>query len=213
MQWITDVLEALKDLSGSPWFYLIILAGCTFDSLVPVVPSETLVIAGGVAAGLGDLNVGIVIAMAWIGAVTGDHLSYLIGRRASPWVLRRAERREKTANRLRWASDQIRTRGGLLLLTARFIPAGRVLLTLSAGITRQRPLWFTTWVVIAVTIWSSYSALLGFVGGQALEDNPNAAYLAAFGFAFAVTGVVEIWRAVRNRRLQRRLSAKAAERA
>jgi len=209
MDRITDVLEALKDLSGSPWFYLIILAGCTFDSMVPVVPSETLVIAGGVAAGLGELNVGLVILVAWVGAVLGDHLSYLIGRRASRWVLRRAQRKEKTANRLRWASDQIRTRGGLLPLTARFIPAGRVLLTLSAGITRQRQVWFTTWVVIAVTIWASYSALLGYVGGQALEDNPNAAYVAAFGFAFAVTGAVEVFRFVRNRRLARRLGAGA----
>lgn len=207
MNAITDVLEALKELSGSPWFYLIILAGCTFDSLIPVVPSETLVIAGGVAAGLGDLNLALVILVAWLGAVTGDHTSFLLGRRASGWFLRRAERKEKTANRLRWASDQIRTRGGLLLLTARFIPAGRVVLTLSAGITRQRPLWFSTWVIIAVTIWSSYSALLGYVGGQALEDNPNAAYLAAFGFAFAVTGAVEVFRYVRNRRLTRRLRA------
>ena len=28
------------------------------------------------------------------------------------------------------------------------------------------------------------------MGGQALQDNPNAAYLVAFGCAFAVTGVV-----------------------
>ena len=209
MDRITDALESLKDLSGSPWFYLIILAGCLFDSLVPVVPSETLVVAGGVAAGLGDLNLGLVILVAWVGAITGDHLSYMIGRRASGWVLRRAERKEKTANRLRWASDQIRTRGGLLLFSARFIPAGRVVLTLSAGITRQRQLWFTTWVVIAVTAWASYSALLGFVGGQALQDNPNAAYLVAFGCAFAVTGVVEIVRFVRHRRLARRLHARS----
>lgn len=205
MEWATDALEALKDLSGSPWFYLVILLGTLFDSVLPIAPSETLVIAGGVAAGLGDLNLGLVVLSAWIGAVAGDHMSYLVGRRASGWFIRRADRKEKTANRLAWASNQIRVRGGLLLITARFVPAGRTVLTLAAGITRQRTAWFTGWVLVAVTIWSSYASMLGYIGGQAFEDNENAAFLTAFGFAFGVTGVAEVVRFIRNRRLARRL--------
>lgn len=209
MEWITDVLNALKDLSGSPWFYLVIALGTLFDSVLPVAPSETLVIAGGVSAGLGELQLGLVILSAWVGAIAGDHVSYLVGRRASGWFMRRADHREKTANRLTWASNQIRVRGGLLLITARFVPAGRTVLTLAAGITRQRMAWFTGWVIVAVSIWSTYASMLGFIGGQAFEENENAAFIAAFGFAFGVTGVAEVVRFIRNRRLARRLKASA----
>jgi len=209
MAWFTSIIDALKDLSSSPWFYLVIAVGVTLDSVLPVMPSETLVIAGGVAAGLGDLSIGLVILTAFVGAVAGDHLSYLVGRRASGWFVQRAEKKEKTANRLRWASNQIRVRGGLLLVTARFVPAGRTVLTLASGITRQRLAWFTSWVILAVSIWATYASLLGYIGGKAFEENENAAFIAAFGFAFGVTGVAEFMRFVRNRRLTRRLKASA----
>jgi membrane-associated protein len=210
MEWFSNIVESLKDLSASPWFYLVILMGVMLDSVLPVMPSETLVIAGGVSAGLGELNLALVMLTAGGGAVAGDHLSYVVGRRSSAWFVRRAERREKTANRLRWASSQIRIRGGLLLVTARFVPAGRTVLTLASGITRQPVRWFTTWVLIAVTIWSVYASSLGFIGGQAFEDNENLAFLVAFGCAFGVTAVAEVVRFGRNRRLAQRLKAKAA---
>jgi membrane-associated protein len=205
-EFLGNALEWLMDLSASPWFYLVIFGMVLFDSVLPVLPSETLVIAGGVSAGLGDLELGLVIAAAAAGAFLGDHLSYGVGRRASGWVQRRAERKEATANRLRWASSQIKTRGGLLLVTARFIPAGRTVLTLAAGVTSQRLRWFTTWVTVAVTIWAIYAAGLGYVFGSRIEDNDTLAFLAAFGAALAITAVSELYRYLRNRRLKKRLA-------
>ena len=40
----------------------------------------------------------------------------------------------------------------------------------------------------------------GYLGGQAFEREPWKGFLLAFGFALAVTGIVEIVRAVRRRR-------------
>ncbi len=51
--YINEFFDWLKDFSSSPWFYLIIFVIAVFDSVLPVVPSETLVIIGGVAAGSG----------------------------------------------------------------------------------------------------------------------------------------------------------------
>jgi membrane protein DedA with SNARE-associated domain len=209
-EFVQTALDRLEDLAASPWFYLVILGMVAFDSVVPLLPSETLVIAGGVSAGLGDLDLALVILVAAIGAFLGDHLSYAFGRRASGWMERRAARREKTANRLRWASSQIRTRGGLLLVTARFIPAGRTVLTLSAGVTKQPVRWFATWVTIAVTIWAIYAASLGFVFGATIKDNDTLAFLAAFSAALGVTAVTELFRWWRNQRLRRRLESHRA---
>ena len=72
--------QALVDLLSTPWSYAVILGIAALDALVPVVPSETLAITGGVLAALGDLDLGTVIAAAAIGAFVGDSSAYLLGR-------------------------------------------------------------------------------------------------------------------------------------
>ena len=139
---ISDFTQWLDDVSGYSWFLLIIFAIAFLDSVIPIVPSETAVIIGGVAAGQGEQSLPLVILAGALGAFCGDNAAYVIGRRFSPWIYQRAERREKTKERLDWACEQIRERGGLLLITARFIPGGRTALTVSSGLTRQSHLWF-----------------------------------------------------------------------
>ena len=117
---LNAMFESLSDVSTSPWFYLIIFSVALLDSVVPIVPSESMVIVGGVVAGLGDLHIPLVIVIAAAGAFLGDNMSYLIGRKASAFVDRRYRRTEKGANRLDWAHSQIEDRGGPLLITARW---------------------------------------------------------------------------------------------
>jgi len=107
---ITDFFNGLKDFSDSYWFYVIILAIAILDSVFPIVPSETLVIIGGVSAGSGSLSLGLVMACAFSGAFIGDHLSYFLGRRASDLITRRYERTEKGKHRLASVIHQIHER-------------------------------------------------------------------------------------------------------
>ena len=51
----------LEHYSGSPWFYLAIFSIALLDSVLPIVPSESLVIIGGVSAGLHQLHWSLVI--------------------------------------------------------------------------------------------------------------------------------------------------------
>ena len=135
--YVNEFFDWLKDFSSSPWFYLIIFAIAVFDSVLPVVPSETLVIIGGVAAGSGSLSITLVILSAASGAFIGDNMSYMLGREASETITRRYTKTERGKHRLETVINQIHERGGLLLITARFIPGGRTVLTLSCGITLQ----------------------------------------------------------------------------
>lgn len=196
---LTDVGDWLDTVSSHWWFLLVILVVALLDSVVPIVPSETAVIIGGVAAGSGEQNLALVILCAAVGAFLGDNLAYLIGRRFSGRIDRYAAERPKTRGRLAWADRQIRARGGPLLVTARFIPGGRTVLTVSCGITRQPQRWFAVWTLIAAGIWATYAAGLGFAFGATFEDNHTLAFLLAFGAALAVTVVLELIRHVRNR--------------
>ena len=191
---INEAFYWLKDFSSSPWFYLIIFVIAALDSVLPIVPSETLVIIGGVSAGLGNLWIPLVIVVAASGAFIGDNMSYLIGREASDWVIRRQTRTDKGAARMAKIVEQVHERGGLLLITARFIPGGRTALTLSCGVTKQPRRWFISWAAVAAVIWGNYAALLGFIGGKSFEDNHTLAFIIAFVSAFSITLVIELVR-------------------
>ena len=205
LEYVTQAFDWLKDFSSSPWFYAIIFVIAVLDSVLPIVPSETLVIIGGVSAGLGNLWIPVVIVVAATGAFIGDNMSYLIGREASDWVMRRQTRTERGATRMAKIVEQVHERGGLLLITARFIPGGRTILTLSCGITRQDRKWYATWIGIAATIWALYASLLGFIGGKTFEENHTLAFIVAFATAVSVTVVIEVVRAG-IKRLRRRTS-------
>ena len=204
---ITDVTEWLDEFSANWWFLLIIFSVALLDSVLPVVPSETTVIAGGVAAGAGNQTLAFVILAGAIGAFLGDNLAYTIGDRFEPRVRRWAARKPNREARIEAAGLQIKKRGGLLLITARFIPGGRTILTMSSGITQQPRLWFAAWVAVAVTIWATYAAGLGYLFGRAFEDNHSAAFWLAFGTALAITLLVELIRWSRERRSDNRTAS------
>ena len=196
---ITDVTEWLDDFSSNWWFVLIVFSVALLDSVFPVVPGETTVIAGGVAAGAGNQSLALVIFAGAFGAFLGDNLAYWIGDRFEPRVRAWAGRKPNRMARIDAAGLQIKKRGGLLLITARFIPGGRTILTISSGITQQPRLWFAAWVAVAGTIWATYAAGLGYLFGQAFEDNHTAAFWLAFGTALGITLLVEVIRWVLER--------------
>ena len=196
---IDRVTGELDDLSSNWWFLAIIFAIAYLDSILPVVPSETAVIIGGVAAGQGNQEIYLVIALAALGALLGDLSAYAIGARLRGTVERRAARRPSFARRLEWAKQAIRRRGGPLLITARFIPGGRTALTISSGVTRQPLGWFAPWIGLAGLFWASYAGLLGFIFGNRFKDDHTTAFLLAFGSALSITIVIELVRHFRGR--------------
>jgi membrane-associated protein len=199
---IEQLTDQLGDWAANYWFLGAIFVIAFLDSVIPIVPSETTVIIGAVAVSTGEAPYGLwlVIVAGATGAFLGDNAAYLIGRRWSGWFERRARDRPKSAARLEWARHQIVARGGVLLITARFIPGGRTVLTLSCGITRQPRGWFIRWTAIAATIWASYAALLAFVVGQPFKDNHTAAFWVAFGTALGINVLIEVVRHVRSKR-------------
>jgi membrane protein DedA with SNARE-associated domain len=196
---ITDLTDWLNDVAGNWWFLLVIFVIAFLDSVIPLVPSETAVIIGGVAAGQGDQNLVLVIVAGALGAFLGDNTAYAIGHRFHGWITRRARDNPKTARRLEWAATQIRKRGGPLLITARFIPGGRTALTVTSGLTHQPRAWFCGWIAVAAVIWATYAAGLGAIFGNRFKDNHTAAFLLAFGTALGVTLLIELIRHLRSR--------------
>jgi membrane-associated protein len=195
------VFESLTEyVSGSPWTYVFLFGIAALDVLFPLVPSETSVILAGVLAGTGDLELVLVVLFAGTGAVVGDNASYSIGRTAGPWVVERFFQGERR-KRIDWAEKQIEERGPYLIVIGRFIPGGRTAITLAAGLLKMPWRKFISFDVIAGAVWATYAALLGYVGGRTFEENPLYGFLIAFAVALAVTGIIEVYRFLRKRRV------------
>src|SRR4249919_4295621 len=145
----------VADASG--WAYAIVFLLAFLDALVPIVPSETAVITAGVVASAGDLSLGLVIPAAALGAFLGDNTAYLVGRRFGSRATERFFSSDKGRRRVEWANNQLRERGGELIVVARFIPAGRTVVTLSAGTLRYPWPRFAVFDAIAAVIWASYA--------------------------------------------------------
>ena len=186
--------------NASGWAYAILFVLAFLDALIPIVPSETSVITAGVVASAGDLSLPLVILFAATGAFAGDNTSYWIGHRYGTRVEKRFFDGEKARERVAWAHRQIEERGGELIVIARFIPAGRTVVTLSCGTLGYPWRRFVLFDAIAATTWALYASLLGYVGGHTFEAQPWKGLLLAFAIAFAVTGTVELVRWYQRRR-------------
>lgn len=120
---------------GSALSYIVAVVVPALDALIPVLPSETAVIALGVAtAGTADPRIGLLVALAAFGAFLGDNTAYLLGRRFGPAVDRRLFARERGARRRARAERSLDRFGMLIIIACRFIPGGRTAVTLTCGL-------------------------------------------------------------------------------
>lgn len=190
------MLDWLDQISSSEWYPVLILVVALADAVIPVVPSETVVIIGGVAAGLGTQRLGWVIGAGAAGAWLGDNLAYSLGRRAGPFLQQRVFV-GKRQRRLEWAQEKLEARGAMLLVTARFVPGGRTAVTVTSGITHQPRLRFLVATLAAAVLWAAYGAILGFAGGHVFASHHTVAFLVAMAAALGLNLLLEL---VRKRR-------------
>jgi membrane-associated protein len=172
----------LNSVSGSPSTYLLIVGVCAGDAVLPLFPSETVVITAAVLAANGKLNIGLVATAAAVGAVLGDNAAYGLGS-------------ESNQRRLRWAHTQIQRNGAWIIIVARFIPGGRTATTYIAG-TLEMP-WkrkFLPADTFAAVVWALFSSALGYVGGSTFEKNLWLPILIATGASLLIAGAGELVR-------------------
>ena len=172
--------------------YLIALIIPALDAIFPVLPSETAVIALGVAtAGSADPRIALLVAFAAAGAFVGDNLSYLLGRHFGPAVQRRFFATPKGMKARAWAERSLGRFGMQLIIVCRFIPGGRTAVTLTCGLTGYPRRRFIVATAVAAVIWALYAFFVGRIGGQAFEDKPWVGLLVACGGTVAISAAVE----------------------
>lgn len=186
------MFESLIDVViASAWVYPLILAVAALDAVFPVVPSEATVIAAAALAGAGDPVLSFILIAAAGGAVIGDNVAYLLGRAGRGPVVARLLRSATWREQMTRAETMLRERSATIIVVSRFIPGGRTVTMLSAGLVGLGWRRFAAFDLAAGVLWAAYAGLIGVVGGKAFADKPLHALLLAFGLAAALTVLIE----------------------
>ncbi|GIM83600.1 DedA family protein [Salinispora arenicola] len=202
-----SALDLLRQLITSPLVYLLLFALTAVDAVFPMVPAETAVITAAVlVGGVAPELVGI-WAVATLGAMAGDHASYLIGRGGGARRLASFPAQSRRRASSEWARRALHRRGGLVLTSARYVPGGRTAVTLTMGAVRYPLRSFLLFDAIGGASWALYSVLLGYFGGLAFQQDPLRGVLAGLGLSIGVTALLEL-----GRRLGQRSRRRAAAR-
>lgn len=135
-----------------------------------VVPGETAVFVAGMTAHAGHLPLLAVIAAAATGAVLGDQVGFMLGRRWGPQLQRRLPRGLVTSGRVDRVTDFVRRRGAWAVLLGRWTAVLRALVPGLAGASGMGRRTFTPFNLLGGVTWAVAVAALGFGAGAAYEQ-------------------------------------------
>lgn len=130
-----------------------------------VIPGETAVLLGGVAASRGHVHLGLLIGLVVGAAIVGDTVGYEVGRVLGPRIL---ELRilDKRRRRLDDAQDFLRRRGGSAVFLGRFVAFFRAVMPALAGASRMRYRRFLAFNAAGGAVWGAGFTILGFLAGN-----------------------------------------------
>ena len=176
------MLASLVDSAGD-FAYPVLFGIVAVEASGVPVPGETSLIAAGLLASQGKLEIVAVIALAAAGAIVGDNIGYAIGRRGGRWLLERPGRH-----------------GAKTVFFGRWILGLRVWASWLAGASRMRWPTFLAYNAAGGISWAITVGLLAYLLGHGAEALIRTAGLVGIGVVVlaAITGYLLIRR--RHRR-------------
>ena len=170
-----NVEELLLDVGDAfgKWSYLLVsgLAFLETGAFVGLLaPGEVAVIAGGVFAGQGNLQLVVLLLLVWLACVCGDSLSYWLGRRLGRgFLVTHGHKFLITEPRLRQVERFFERRGGITILIGRFIGFVRPLAPFVAGASKMSYSRFLPYDVIGCGLWATTFVLVGYFSWRNID--------------------------------------------
>jgi membrane protein DedA with SNARE-associated domain len=166
------VMRSIGETVGQ-WLYLI-AGGLAFAEAAilvgMVLPGETALLVAGVFCNskYGNLNLGIMMAVAVVCAVGGDSVGYEFGKKFGPSL--RRSRLGRWVGEHRWAAVDgfIHRHGGKAVLLGRMTALMRALMPSMAGMSGMRYRTFLLWNAVGGIVWAPGCVLLGYAFASAL---------------------------------------------
>jgi membrane protein DedA with SNARE-associated domain len=146
--------------------YLAVFGFLFIESFGAPVPGQTMLMAAGVFAGAGKLNVAGVAIVGFLAAVAGDNVGYLIGHLGGRGlVLRFGRYIFVTEERLKKAENFFGRHGGKIVAVARFLDGLRQLNGVVAGIVGMPWRRFLACNALGAMAWVGVWTSVGYLAG------------------------------------------------
>lgn len=172
-------LAALVDVAGHVGYPVLFLLVMAEAGGVPV-PGETALIAAGVVASQGRLDIALVIGLAALAAILGDNIGYAVGRHGGRRLLERPGRLERHRRRVLDKGEPFFDRHGpKAVFLGRWILGLRVWASWLAGITRMPWPSFLFWNAAGGITWALTVGIVAYVVGDKAETVIRTAGLGA----------------------------------
>ena len=165
--------------------YWIVFTAILLDNAGLPIPGELMLLAFGVVAKNGHLDVVTGLLVAATAALLGDTLGYWIGRIGGPRVLARLGRTPRFAP------------GHASVVFGRFVIGARVLLAPLAGLTRMPFHRFVAFDALGCLVWASLFIVIGYASGMKLETMQQGLQIVSTAAQCAIAGVIAAWAAKR----------------
>ncbi|WP_175720810.1 DedA family protein [Burkholderia anthina] len=189
------------------WVYLVLflIVFCETGLVVlPFLPGDSLLFIGGAFAATGDMNVGVLIVLLLVAAISGNTVNYLIGRWIGPKVFNtHIPVLERFLDRaaLQKTHSFYDKHGGKTIVLARFIPVVRTFAPFVAGASSMSVARFQLFNVLGAVFWVLLLVLLGYFFGNIpfIRQYLNVIVLAGIGAAIVPVVLGGLWKMVRGR--------------
>lgn len=194
MQFI-DTISSFSFLGFHYWGYVVLFIAAVSEAVPFVglfVPGMTIVIAGGFMVKLGMLDIGYTIIIVAIGAIFGDLVGYVLGKRYGVSFLEKygkyfffhKEHYEKT-------KQLMNKHTGKSLIIGRFNSLTRAFVPFIAGSTHIPFKKFLIFNIVGGVAWAGSFVILGYVFGQSYEAMSK--YVGKFITITIVVGIALVY--------------------
>lgn len=190
---------ALISLSKLPrWLaYLTLFLVVGGESAGVPLPGETSLVAGGVLASKGHLSIYLVVVFAAAGAIVGDNVGYLIGRRGGRWLMSRGGPRRRRL--LARGEVFFQKHGAKAVFFGRWLPGLRITAAWLAGIHKMKWRRFAFWNAAGGISWATSVGLAAYLLGQAAASAFRTFGLVGAGIVVLAAAGLLVWQRIRTR--------------
>jgi len=171
---IDDYLSVIINNYGA-WTYALLFLIIFMETglvVTPFLPGDSLLFAAGTFAGMGSLNIGLLIILLIAAAILGDTVNYWIGHFVGPRAFSGNTRFLKKEY-LDRTHDFFEKHGGKTIILARFIPIIRTFAPFVAGVGAMSYGRFLLYNIVGGIIWVTLFTLGGYYFGRLpfVQDN------------------------------------------
>lgn len=152
---------------GPFWVYALIFLACFIENIFPPFPGDSFIVGAGALSAMGRLDFALSFIIVIAGGMCSVMILYFIGNRfGRDYFIRKDFKYLSKADIIK-AEDNFKKYGVLLLILSRFVVGFRVLIALTAGISKYQ---FLKMILFSTISYMLFAGVLMYASNKLVEN-------------------------------------------